>query len=359
MKIILTGGGTAGHIMPHVALLDSYKKNFDQIVYVGQKEGMEKNIMEKQEGVKYRGITATKLVRKKIFTNLLIPFKLIKAIHESKVIIKEEQPNVIFSKGGFVSLPVCVAAKRYKVPVIAHESDLEMGLANKLSKPYVKVICTSFERTADKYKKAVWTGSPMRTDMITDKKLAREKLNITTNKPVLVITGGSLGAKFINDKIREEIKDILRDYFVIHLTGKNNVDERLNSLGDYRQIDFTLDMGTILSSADIVISRAGSNTIFELAVMRKPMLLIPLPKGNSRGDQVDNAKYFNAQGYARFVEQDQLATTSLKKYIDETYQDRNNLTNCLEKSGIAPGNDKIMEIILKEANAQKTQNQEK
>lgn len=346
MKIMLTGGGTAGHVMPHLALMDSFKQNFEEIVYVGSISGMERNIIENQSKIKYFPITTTKFVRKKIFSNLLIPFKLIKAIHQSKKIIKQEKPNIIFSKGGYVSLPVVIAAKSKKVPVVAHESDLEMGLANKLSKPYVKVICTTFEKTSENVKKAVWTGSPMRKEMIIDKETARNMLNIETNKPILVITGGSLGSKFINEKIRSEIKEISSKFYVVHLTGKNNIDDKYKNEKDYRQIDFTMEIGTILSASDIVVSRAGSNTIFELAVMQKPMLLIPLPKGNSRGDQVENAKYFNSCGYANFVSQDQLEKDSIYKYIQQTYYDREKLISNLKKSKICSGNDKILKIIL-------------
>lgn len=346
MKILLTGGGTAGHVMPHLALLNDFRKNFDQLVYVGSISGMEKDIIEKQKGIVYHGVETTKFVRKKLWRNLLIPFKLIKGIHQSKKIIKQEKPNVVFSKGGYVSFPVVIASKRCKVPVVAHESDLEMGLANKLSKPYCKVICTSFEKTAQKCKKAVCTGSPIRTDMVKSKAEAMKKLGIDTNKPILVITGGSLGSRFINNKVWSEIKDLTETFFVIHLTGKNNINDRYKNEKDYKQIDFTMDMGSILSSADIVVSRAGSNTIFELAVMRKPMLLIPLPKGNSRGDQVDNAKYFNSQGIANFVTEDQLDSERLSKHILQTYKEKDKLISNLKKSKIEPGNKKILEIII-------------
>ena len=347
MKIVLTGGGTAGHIMPHLAMLDDFRKNFNEIVYIGSENGMEKDIIAKQKDIKYYGIITTKFVRKKIFKNLLIPFKLLKGIYQSKKILKQEKPNVIFSKGGYVSLPVVISAKKLKIPVIAHESDLKMGLANRLSKNKAKVICTTFERTAKEIKgKGVWTGSPMRKNLQIDKTTAKQKLNIKSQKPVLLITGGSLGSQFINKKIREEIRNITKKYYVLHLCGKGNIDENLKNINDYQQIDFTLDMGTILSASDIVVSRAGSNTIFELAVMRKPMLLIPLPKGNSRGDQVDNAKYFNSQGYANFVEESQLIDEHILKYIDQTYDNRDKLINTLKKANIQPGNKKILEIIL-------------
>lgn len=346
MKILLTGGGTAGHVMPHLALLNDFRKHFNEIIYIGQENGIEKDIIHEQKDIKYYPIEATKFVRRKILKNLLIPFRLLKSIHSAKKVIKQERPDIIFSKGGFVSLPVVIAGKKLKIPIVAHESDLEMGLANKLSKPSATVICTTFEKTASSVKnKGKYTGSPMRDDLFKDKKTSREKLGIHTNKPVLLVTGGSQGSKSINNKIREELKEITDRFYVVHLTGKNNIDNKIN-MKDYKQIDFTLDMGTVLSSADIVVSRAGSNTIFELAVLRKPMLLIPLPKGTSRGDQVDNAKYFNSLGYANFVTEDQLEDTPLLPYIIETYKESPLLVKTLEKSNIQPGNKVLVETIL-------------
>lgn len=348
MKIILTGGGTAGHVTPHIALLDDLKDNFNSIVYIGSKSGIEKNII-KNQNIKYYPITTTKFVRKNILKNLNIPFKLIKGVYDAKKILKKEQPNIIFSKGGYVSLPVVIAAKKLRIPVVAHESDLNLGLANKLSKNKATAICTTFEKTANDLKnKGVFTGSPIRNDMFNKNKAeCLEKLKIKTNKPILVITGGSQGAKNINDKIRSEIYDILREFYVIHLTGKNNIDKSLLNLANYKQIEFTNDMGTILACADIVVSRAGSNTIFELASLKKPMLLIPLPKGNSRGDQVDNAKYFNELGYANFVTEEQLSSLRILPFIKQTLDESDKLIDNLNKSKIKSGNKKIIEVILK------------
>lgn len=353
MKILLTGGGTAGHVIPHLALLGDLRKDFDKIIYVGSTSGMEKDIIEKQGDIKYYPIETTKFVRKKIWRNLSIPLKLIKGIHQSRKILKSEQPNVVFSKGGYVSLPVVIASKSLKIPVIAHESDLEMGLANKISKPYCKVICTSFEKTAQKCKKAICTGSPMRKNMKKDKEKAKDELKIQTEKPVLVVTGGSLGSRFINQKIWNEIGDLTNKFFVVHLTGKNNINEKLLTIKDYLQIDFSLDIGTILSCADVVISRAGSNTIFELAVLQKAMLLVPLPKGNSRGDQVDNAKFFNSQGFANFVTEEQLEHEPITKHVLQTLKDKNELISNIKKQNIVPGNKKILEIIKQTASANK------
>lgn len=348
MKIILTGGGTAGHVSPHLAILNELKNHYDQIIYIGSHNGIEKEMLKPYKEVVYYPITTTKLVRNKILKNVLIPFQLIKGIHESRKILKQEKPNIIFSKGGYVALPVVIASRRYKIPVVAHESDLKMGLANKLSKKNAKVICTTFKQTADGIKnKGVYTGSALKNSNNLSQNECKQKLGIITNKPVLLVTGGSLGAKFINNRIREEIKLITQKYYVVHLCGKNNLDSTLNNFKDYKQIDFTNDMMTYLKAADIVVSRAGSNTIFEIACLKKPMLLIPLPKGNSRGDQIDNAKYFNKNGYANFVSQEQLQYDGILKHIDRTYRDRHELESNLKNANIKPANEKIVEIIVK------------
>ncbi len=352
MKILLTGGGTAGHVIPHIAMMDDFKKNFDTIIYIGSHDGIENSLIKSRSDVVYYPITTTKLVRGKILTNLFIPFKLVKGVYQAKRIIKNEKPNVVFSKGGFVSLPVVLAAKRLKVPVVAHESDLNMGLANRLSKRSAKVICTTFEKTADSIKnKGVYVGSPLKTDMFKDKQRAKENLGIHTQKPVLVVTGGSLGAKALNKQIRDNLKQLTKTFFVLHITGKNNLDPTLKILTDYKQIEFSNDMGSVLSSADIVVSRAGSNTIFEIAALKKPMLLVPLPKGNSRGDQVDNAKYFNQKGYANFVTEDQLDSISIVTPIMQTYNERGKLIDNLTKANIEPGNKKLLEVIMQNVKA--------
>ena len=348
MKILLTGGGTAGHVVPHLALLNGIRKNYDKIIYIGSKTGIEKDIIAKQNDITYYPITTTKFVRNKLFTNLLIPFKLIGGVYQAKKIIKKEKPNIVFSKGGYVSLPVVYAAKRLKVPVVAHESDLYMGLANKLSLKSATVLCTTFEKTASQIKnKGVYTGSPIREEQIKSKAEGLKQLGINTSKPILVITGGSLGSRFINNKIREEIKPITDRFYCLHLTGRNNIDPALSNIKDYKQLEFVSDMGSVLTCADVVVSRAGSNTIFELAFFKKPMLLIPLPKGNSRGDQVDNANYFNQKGYANFVTEDQLASSPILPYIMQTFNESARLKQTLEKANIKPANDKLLEIILK------------
>lgn len=347
MRILLTGGGTAGHVMPHIALLSELRPHCERIVYIGSQDGIERSIIEPR--LPYYAITTTKLVRGKILKNLFIPFKLIKGVREAKKIIRLERPNVVFSKGGFVALPVVIAARKLKVPVVAHESDLKMGLANKLSRRSASVILTSFEDTAQREKKGVFTGSPMRDELFVDKAAARAGLKIDTTKPVLVVVGGSLGSRFLNEKIRSELKPLTKKFYVLHVVGSGNLDPRLEGTKDYRQFEFTKDIGKIYAAADVVVSRAGSNTIFELAALKKPMLLVPLPKGASRGDQVDNAKYFNKNGYANFISEQQLEGEDILPYIEQTYNERESLVKALNKGGFKRGNSQIIEIILNTA----------
>lgn len=337
--IVLTGGGTAGHIMPHLALLPTLKNHFNKIVYIGSDTGMENNIIPKYPEIEFHTIKASKLDRAHIFKNFTLPFKFIKSVCQAKQLLRQIRPNIIFSKGGYVSLPVVFAAKSLKIPVVAHESDLSVGLANKLCKPKVNAICTTFEKTAHSVgKKGIFTGSPI-----------IENQNVTLlkkTKPILFITGGSLGAKAINDAVFDAAKELTKSFYVIHQVGKNKTNKSIK-LQDYEQIEFATDMMQLIKSADIVVSRAGSNTIFELAYNTKPMLLIPLPKGASRGDQIDNAKYFESKNYAKVLFQENLSSKTLISAINELYDNKNQYISTLKNAKIPNGTDKIVKIILK------------
>ena len=335
--IVLTGGGTAGHVMPHLALKPLLDKYYTRVMYIGS-NGIEKDIIKK-ENIPYYEIDPVKLDRAHIFKNIKLPFKFIKSINDAKKILKEIKPDIVFSKGGYVALPVVIAAHKLKIPVVAHESDLSLGLANKISKLYAKAVCTSFKKTADKLgKKGYYTGSPL---------LNRSKpLTIHTTKPVLLVTGGSLGAMQINKIIWQAAPELAEKFYVIHQVGKNNISSEIK-IPDYHQIEFANNMDAIMRRADIVVSRAGSNTIFELAKNHKPMLLIPLPKGASRGDQIENAKYFNSMGYSKMLFQDALDEERLLLCVNNLYKDRNKYIYRLKNAKIPDGTKKIMQVILK------------
>jgi len=338
MKIALTGGGTAGHVTPHLALLPELKKHFNSIIYIGSKTGIEKNIIT-AENIKYYSTTTTKFVRKHFFKNITIPFKLIRAIKEAKHILKTEKPDVIFSKGGFVSLPTVIAGHKLHIPIVIHESDLSIGLANKIASRYAKVVCTTFEKTASMLKNGIYTGSPIRYNKY------GFISHFDSHKPIITITGGSSGAKALNSIVHQSLEDLCKKYNIIHITGRGN---SVNNKRDgYMQIEFTDSILSIFEQSHIVISRAGSNTIFELLNFGIPSILIPLPKGNSRGDQIDNAKYFEERGYAKVLSQDTLSPTTLMQSIAEIETNYNQYKSKLKKAHLPDSTQLILTEILK------------
>lgn len=318
--IVLTGGGTAGHVTPHLALLPYLKKDFDKIYYIGSFSGMEKNIIAKT-GIRYYSVPCVKLIRKFTFKNFAIPFTLIKGVSEAGEILDELKPDVIFSKGGYVALPVVLAAKKRRIPVICHESDYSVGLANRISARHCEKVLTSFPSAAQSLKNGVCVGAPLKNSLFTANKAESLKIvGLTNKKPVILITGGSLGAKAINDCVRGALNELLKKYQVLHICGKGNLSGIKKS--GYVEIEFTDKMENAFACADICVSRAGANTVFEMASLKKPMLLIPLPKGVSRGDQILNAEHFEKQGLAKVLPQESLTPATLVSAIDGVYSDR-------------------------------------
>ncbi len=332
--IVLTGGGTAGHIMPHLALLPYLKKDFDNIFYIGSENGMEKNIIEKT-GLKYYSVPCTKLIRKFTLKNLTIPFTLIKGVKQAERILSELKPDAVFSKGGYVSLPVVIAAKKRRVPVIAHESDYTVGLANKISARYCEKVLTSFPATAKTLKNGVYFGAPLRNSLFTANRTESLKLfGLSGKKPVILVTGGSLGASAINSAVRGALDTLLPRFDILHIVGKGNL-SGIKKVG-YHELEFTDKMENAFALADICISRAGANTLFEMASLKKPMLLIPLPKSVSRGDQILNALCFENSGLAKILWQENLTPLSLVRDLDDLYSSRKTIA---EKYKLYPVND--------------------
>lgn len=345
--IVLTGGGTAGHVTPNINMQKELSKHFNKIVYIGSKTGIEKNLVKSRTNYEYREIDTVKFIRKKLFKNLLIPFKLSKAINDAKSILKEIKPSVIFSKGGYVSLPVAIAGKKLGIPVVSHESDLSMGLANKISKRYSTKICTNFELTARKNgKKCVHTGTPLIMSQLSKEK-AKEKLNIPKTKPMLLITGGSLGAKSINQFITENLEALTKKYYIVHLVGNGNLNNKIKN-DNYNQIEFTNDMQTLYRATDFAISRAGANTIFELLANGIPSVFIPLPKNASRGDQIDNANYTEALGLSKTILQENLNIDTLLLKLNYIEKNAKKIKTNIKNHQFNDGTAKIIKIILKE-----------
>ena len=305
-RIILTGGGTAGHVTPNIALLPRLKELQYDIHYIGSYNGIEKELIE-QLGIPYHGISSGKLRRYFSVQNFTDPFRVIKGFGEAKRLVKILKPDVIFSKGGFVSVPVVLAGKSRHVPTIIHESDMTPGLANKISIPSAAKVCCNFPETLDLLPegKAVLTGSPIRQELLSgDRFKAKELVGFTSDKPVIMVMGGSLGSVAVNEAVRSILPELLKDFQVIHLCGRGKVDATLNGLDGYVQYEYIKDeLKDLFALTDIVISRAGANAICELLALHKPNLLIPLSANASRGDQILNARSFKRQGYSKVLEE--------------------------------------------------------
>lgn len=310
--IILTGGGTLGHVIPHFAILPYLKH--DKVYYVGSTNGIEKNYV-KSKNLPYLEINPVKLHRSFSLKNLCIPIGFIKSIKECEKIVKELSPSVVFSKGGFVGLPLTIAAKKHNIPVVVHESDLTLGLANKIASRYAKNVLTSFEKTANSLPNGKYVGAILNEDLFTKTKAqGLNKYGFNTSKPVLLVTGGSSGAKSINSAILNSLNELTKNFQVLHITGKNNL-SGIKKQG-YTEVEFT-DMSYAYSASDICVSRCGANTAFELTTLKKPTLYIPLPKKASRGDQIDNANYFKSLNVCDVLYQEDITPALLVKKINE------------------------------------------
>lgn len=354
MKIILTGGGTAGHVSGNMALVPELKKNGFKIDYIGTYRGMERGIVAADTDITYHPIPAGRFVRGFHASNIKDAFKVLKGIKEASRLIKEIKPDIVFSKGGFVTVPVVIAAHRQHIPVIIHESDFTPGLANKISAKFADKICTTFPETVKMFagnKKAeqsriVCTGAPLRNELFNGSQDTGHSLcGFNTAKPIIIVMGGSLGAQAINKLVREALPSLVKKYNIIHICGRGGVDPSYNMSG-YKQFDYvTTELPHLLSISDAAVSRAGSNAIFEFLAAQIPMLLIPLPKGESRGDQVFNAASFSQNGYALAKQQEELDAQKLCESIDELFAQKNKIHTAMHSSSIQNGTDNILKLI--------------
>lgn len=344
----MTGGGSAGHVTPNLALIPELKKNNYEIQYIGTIDGIERKLVEGQK-IKYHVISTGKLRRYFDIKNFTDPFRVIKGVFDAKSIINKEKPNIVFSKGGFVSVPVVLAAFFSGVPVVAHESDITPGLANKIALPYCSKICVTFPEALEHVKKSkgVLTGTPIRRELLEGSKL--KGLNIcgfSGNKPVLLIIGGSLGSVILNNAIRNSLNDILVKFDIIHICGKKNRDAKLDNKEGYKQFEYVSEeLPHFMACADIVVSRAGANTLFELLALKKPNLLIPLSKKASRGDQILNAASFKKSGYSYVLEEEALNSETLKQKLLELYSNKNYYIKNMAESSISNGISKVVQVI--------------
>lgn len=350
-KIVLTGGGTAGHVTPNIALIPHLQKEGYDITYMGSYDGIEKKLIEDFH-IPYYGISTGKFRRYLDIKNFTDPFKVVKGYHEAKKILKEIKPIVVFSKGGFVSVPVVHAAASLNIPCIIHESDMTPGLANKLCIPFAKKICCNFPETLSMLPKdkAVLSGSPIREELATgNKNKGLDLCGFHTMKPVIMVIGGSLGANSINMAVRDALPKLLKDFQIVHICGKGKIDESLLQTYGYKQFDYVkTELKDLFAMADLVISRAGANSICELLALKKPNLLIPLSANSSRGDQILNAKSFESQGFSVVLNDDELTPELLCEKILELFFERQKYIDAMSKSSQLNSIKTIINLIKEE-----------
>jgi UDP-N-acetylglucosamine--N-acetylmuramyl-(pentapeptide) pyrophosphoryl-undecaprenol N-acetylglucosamine transferase len=349
-KIVLTGGGTAGHVTPHFALLTYFEENSIHVDYIGSKGGIEESLVKTMH-IPYYSIHSGKLRRYFDIKNFTDPVRIIAGFFESIKHLRQLKPNLVFSKGGFVSVPVVMAAWLLRIPVVLHESDMTPGLANKLSAPFAKKILTTFESTATLLpeNKAVFTGSPLRSDLASGN--PQEGLlfcQLSHEKPILLMMGGSIGSVKINTVLRQALPKILEKFQLIHLCGKGNIDTSLASISGYRQYEFIgNELKHLFAITDFIVSRAGSNAINEFLFLNKPSLLIPLSKAASRGDQILNAQEFEKKGYCLVLQEDELTVESLLRSLDCLWEKKASLLNAMKDANATNGARNVFQELTK------------
>ncbi len=342
MKTILfCGGGSAGHVIPNIAIIEELKDRFN-CIYLGT-PGIEKAICG-QNSVKFYECDTPKLVRGKLFVNLTLPVKLVKAVKAAGKILDKTKPALIFSKGGYACVSAVLAAKKRQIPVITHESDIEPGLATKFIAKRCKKVLTSFPQTAAKFKNGIYCGSPIRQKIFDGNKTKALKIFGLDPRPTILVLGGGSGSKIINDNLRQTVKKLCKDYNVLHLCGKNNAVE--TNIYGYKQIEFSQDMGNVYACADAAVSRCGSNTAFELLALKIPTLFIPLANSASRGDQIKNAEYFKSEEICDVLDEKNLTPQALYEKITALMKDEK-IKTALGKSNVKCGNEKIKTEVLR------------
>ena len=350
-RIVLTGGGSAGHVTPNIALIPALRKAGYEIFYIGSYEGIEKRLIEDYNSP-YFGIATGKLRRYFDPKNFTDPFRVMKGFSESVALLKRINPDIIFSKGGFVSVPVVRAASILRIPYIVHESDITPGLANKLSMNGAKKICCNFPETmrhlpADK---AILTGTPIREELVNGSRQEGKRIcGFTDDKPVLMVIGGSLGAQSVNETVRFALPRLLPNFNVVHICGKEKMDNLKLSVPGYKQFEYVKnELKDLFAMADIVVSRAGANSICELLALKKPNILIPLSAKSSRGDQMLNARSFEQQGFSLVIDNDELDEDILVETIEDLYENREKFLENMSKSSLHSATDAIVRILNEE-----------
>ena len=310
--VVIAGGGTAGHVVPALPVAEALLERGSAVHFVGSTSGLEERLLAPL-GIPYHGIQAGKLRRYFSFENLVDSLRVAVGIVQAWRLLARIRPTVVFSKGGFVSFPVVVGAWLNGIPVVAHESDLTPGLANRLAQRFTTTLCVNFEGTRAQHARVVVTGTPLRRELLSgDGVRGRQRLGIDAERAVLLAVGGSLGATRLNEVLRAALDQLLLDYDVIHVCGAGKIDASLGALRGYTQREYVSDgWGDIIAAADIVLSRAGANALYEWLVLGKPHLLVPLSRAASRGDQIENAAYAESRGWSLVLAENELNSETL------------------------------------------------
>lgn len=351
-RIVFTGGGTAGHVTPNLALIPHFVESGWEVHYIGTEAGIERGLIEPLGTVTYHAIHSGKLRRYFDLKNFTDPFRVLQGSVEAIWLMRKIAPHVLFSKGGFVSVPVVYAAFINRVPAVLHESDMTPGLANKITIPCAKVLCTTFPETAASIgSKAVYTGTPLRASLFNGSRAkGLSFLGFDGNKPVLMMMGGSSGAVSVNSALREALPALLKRFDVAHLCGKGNVDKALAELPGYRQLEYASEeLPDLYAAADLLLSRAGANALSEIHALKKPALLVPYPKEASRGDQIVNARSFEKRGFSNVLMQEELTADTLTREILRLFAEKERLIRAMEASPQSNGTDRVIQLIEKTA----------
>ena len=348
-KIVMTGGGTAGHVTPNLALVPLLKEKGYEIFYIGSYNGIEKKLVE-NAGITYYGISSGKLRRYHDWKNFTDPFRVIKGFSEANQLLKHIQPDVVFSKGGFVSVPVVMAAARQHIPATIHESDMTPGLANKLAIPFASKVCCNFPETMQYLPdgKAVHTGSPIRKELFSGNREAGLAFTgFSADKPVILIMGGSIGSRFINNAVWSSLDTLLEKFQIVHLVGKGNINNDLVGRAGYQQYEFISEqLNDIFAMTDLMISRAGANSISEILALKIPNILIPLSAAASRGDQILNAESYKKQGFSTVLQEEELTGELLVSSVEDVYARRDEIKEKMASSKLLDANSTILDLIL-------------
>lgn len=355
-SILFTGGGTAGHVIVNLALIPYFQRKGWQIGYIGSKTGIERELIAQVPNVTYYPISTGKLRRYISIENLKDPFKVLKGTLDAWRIIGKTKPDIIFSKGGFVSVPVIIAARFRRVPTIIHESDYTPGLANKLATPFAKKVLTTFPETLNYLpnKKATYIGAVIREELFQgDEQIGYQFTNLKRDKPIILVMGGSIGSQKINEVVRENLDKLLPSFQIIHICGKGNVDNSIKREG-YVQFEYVNEqLKDVFAITDYVISRAGANAIFEFLALRIPMLLIPLSLAASRGDQIDNAKSFRKNGYAHVLHEEDMNAETFLQAVYKLEKSAHVLRDAMKNYSSKEARERVIQLIEEMAKMKK------